>query len=670
MGLTAASRVQNELTRLGGFAAVGLGASRLAALPSSIRNDFYVALSEFAKNRRALPIIFPAQSELTRAVELFASISPQRRMDCLSARRSLPLRRSIGEVLDLRKVGKAHRGFLLDRALSPRSGTAVDSSPAISVPIRIMDAVLALSRVLQGIGQDPTSYVKDVFDAMSRTAGRMGFENISIYYPQSNGKWVRGYMTHDWTALGPAPSKFSPEFGGDLSHGSIQAILESPHSIFEVDLRSPESYRAAGLEYNPVAVERDLKHSTGSTQLVYIKVISSHGVEAIVKLQNRVKLNQGNPGPLLPTDSVTADRIKYLWEMYFKAAGSAISEIHHHHEARVRTENVIGSAIEPPQKQFSVEHFLSMGKKVYLAGGRKAVFFHIPIQHVNADEIKQAVHWIQGIILGVYRGSSVARGKTDLQLLKALDAEEAAIESKILRSTYLGIVLNEEGNDGVGIVSGDFFMEKGDAILYVAGSMIQPEARGSKAQTYIVTNLMMNRWAKYAVYQELGTVRGLIYHLFKGIALVARFQSRRPAYDMMRTKHFHVTGMEQFLEGREKQVNGRTLRILETLYSKQHVTPDSAGVLRNFYPGEIAIREEEKSLLFERKGFWGWIDLITGAAQRRRAIDKLFSAIGEKDALYGIGYFTYPTVIKIAIELLLTKLSRSLFVNREPKRRA
>ncbi len=568
-------------------------------------------------------------------------------------------------VLDLSRlpevIANYRRELVLSQGQSKLSGTLAPRSTS-----QLFDFIDFLARqtvFLNKVASNPASTVAHVFSSLESAVYSLGFLNVVISAPQNDGSWKTARVTRDWKSVQ------DPK----LERGvTLKSIVQAPGTVFHVDLADPQTFIEAGIEMNPRAVENDLKNSKGPTDVLFFKIVSARGPEAVVQIHNRVKnAEQITLDHLLPEDQDEATRMKSLLAHYFHLVGEAISVIRRRQEYQfeiVRELSVdrrVGT--EEPLDKIAL---MANGRPLQLAGEHEGVFIEHPIRFCRKS-LQQVLDWFREEVWRVYKDTKIGHEfvnsspSLDVAKMRLWDSlgilDNAGAEEHLLAGTYLGLVLNREKTDIAGIATGELYILKdtNEFVLYIPGAMIEPEARGAKAHVAMVDQ--MCRSTGFEIMKWMGERDGRRHLSRKGLALTAWTQSKQVILDLMPLTDFHVSGVPI-------PASSRNQRNMDTVLEKQRVKVDEQGIHRNRYHGEISDRNKENSIRFERPGFlWALWYQLTGTRQIRRELDYLFDQVlGPYDAVFVIGYYDNRVRNLTWLNLKMQRVRRFFVKRRKP----
>lgn len=246
---------------------------------------------------------------------------------------SLDLRQLRDITARFRQRAKHQRSQGLDPAVADRlsrSGLQVEDSGVLN----LLNVIAQEKKIFQGLAQDPTTSVDRIFRALDFGKEKLGFHNVAVYRPlkDGSGRWLLTGRTRDWNGK----SKYINGHPPETTLASV--IGAGDKMIFDVNILEPESFTAQGLIADKKSIEDDLRKSHGPARMLFIKLVSRFGVEAVVHLHNRVALDEKAPAMLLPHSEVLAESIKTELQIYFEEVITAIETIRARHETLPESE--------------------------------------------------------------------------------------------------------------------------------------------------------------------------------------------------------------------------------------------------------------------------------------------------------------------------------------------
>lgn len=492
--------------------------------------------------------------------------------------------------------------------------------------VNLVDALGIAKQLFRTMGPDATT--ETVVDRIQAVVNLLNFRNIQIYFPADGGKWERKYSSSPWMMNGH--SKYDPAGGGSEPRTTLKSVIEAPGRRFIVDIAEPETFRKQGLVADEHSIVNDLELSKGPSQMIFIKVISPLTGElvAVVQIHNRVQLTEkAAPKRLLPGQETAASRVLTQLEAIFDEAALAL--------AGVRLKE--GSQTKPELNELEKRAVLEQGELRVLQGQRVRLY-EAPAEKFYT-RLNGVINWLRDTILSVYRGTRTAAGKTKPELIKALSLEDEKMNERVIYSRYTALIEGAPGeeHDLLGIVSYNLFDVKvGDhnvGVLKVPEAMIKKEARGRKILVGLTLEIGRRQLLKY--WFDNGLFKGFWLALTHGIPIYGTTQSKRAIKDMLRLANLSV----------RNTVEGRGL----TAEQKGIIEHSSAGkatkdgVEPEAYGGRIAIDEEEQGI-------------VVFGGKKEAALNKLLAELGVNGRLHIVGYMTIGVGIKVALELLWTRL--------------
>ena len=190
---------------------------------------------------------------------------------------------------------------------------------------RLVDVIGEERANFQRLARDPETTIDEIFKAIDLGKAKLGFLNVAVYRSLPGGRWIRTQRTRHWTH---GLSKYDPEKGGDPPGTTIQSVIKGDKMIYEVNINDLATFAREGLAPDPESIQNDLSYSKGPGQMLFIRLVSSRGVEGVIHLHNRVRKDEGmEPPPLLPANVKDAKRVITELEIYFEEAARAIEAV-------------------------------------------------------------------------------------------------------------------------------------------------------------------------------------------------------------------------------------------------------------------------------------------------------------------------------------------------------
>ena len=229
-----------------------------------------------------------------------------------------------GATLDLTDLQKKYNQFKQRPSLADEHSLVISSYnlPLADQSREIIFAIEEEKKHLQAIVADPMSKVDSIFAALDQKKGRLGFLNVVVYRPQPDGKWVLTQRTRDWSE-----SKYSPEKGGCFPETTVKSVIEGNQLMYEVDTADLLTFSNQNLIPDHESINNEMTSTKGPTRMLFVKLVSRFGVEAVVQIHNRVNRNENDPPKLLPDNPADAITIKKELGLYFDEVARAIQVI-------------------------------------------------------------------------------------------------------------------------------------------------------------------------------------------------------------------------------------------------------------------------------------------------------------------------------------------------------
>jgi hypothetical protein len=442
-----------------------------------------------------------------------------------------------------------------------------------------------------------------------------------------------------------------------LPEGTLLSVIKSKRSRFKVNLENRFSFSDQGLVPNAKKIKFDLENSKGSPEILIFRLESvDRSPEAVIYINNRVseKKLERPPQDLFPPDD--AEGIEEQLILYINVVVQAFNTIRERERRRhpaLNGQKVFLSPLEKCSILKHGQHLTHRGQRIRLLEAPSEKFF---------KNMTGVVNWLREIILSVYEGTEIAKGKTKQELIKILSLQDERMYERVIYTRYLALVEGDAPNEHElkGIVSGtvlDINSGGPGVVFRVPEAMIKRFARGRKLQvalTYeMVLRVFRKRWA------EMGFIKGFIHMLRKGIPFYATTQSLRVVKDMLRLKDLSVLRIargEELSEDQRKIIN---------IGSRGKA--DERGIELEAYGGRVAIDEEEKGIVLHKPFFffrlplirWLFHPYLNRVEKENQRIKDIFAKdLGINGRIHLIGFFTIGVAIKVGLELAWNTLSK------------
>jgi len=370
-------------------------------------------------------------------------------------------------------------------------------------PVRTMiDMIIEEKRIFERIVAQPEASIEDIFFGLKRAIekGKLPFLNISIYRPLSDGRWTLFSHTRDWS--GASPSKYIN--GGAYPSTTLKSVIMGAEEMYDVDIKDPTTFKAAGLVADRSSVRNDLQQSKGSGRTLFIKLISRFGAEAVVQIHNRVGKEEDNvPRELLPADEREALRIKEQLREYFQTIVRAI-EVVRGRQLKARPMLPMGKEGEgeESQKLFSPTQYFG-GSAMYRSGRYTTEYNDNPAK--NYARIRGKVLGdLDGIVADVL-GEPLPRKEMEDHALYVNHSFTDRVGEEVT-----GFATSDEHSDYINARG------KHGRLIYYAGIMVKKAHRGGRT-AYLTFRMMLK------IFKNLGLAK----LLFGRTPLVYRTQDRR-----------------------------------------------------------------------------------------------------------------------------------------------
>ncbi|MDD5382588.1 MAG: hypothetical protein PHH60_02920 [Candidatus Margulisbacteria bacterium] len=193
--------------------------------------------------------------------------------------------------------------------------------------VRLLDVIAEEKDYLKRLAARPETTVDDIFRALEDRKGRLDFLNVTVYRPLNDGsdKWIVTQRSRSWAN---GSSKYTREKGGSLPTTTLRSVIDGDRTIYDVDIADQDSFAKAGLTPDPDSIANDLKNSNGPGRMLFIKLVSKFGREAVIHLHNRISKEENlKAHSFLPDDETRAKRIKFELEEYFEKVVLAIETV-------------------------------------------------------------------------------------------------------------------------------------------------------------------------------------------------------------------------------------------------------------------------------------------------------------------------------------------------------
>lgn len=226
---------------------------------------------------------------------------------------------------------------------------------------RLIDAIASVRTDLRILLSNPNITVEDILDRIDHhSTEELGFLNITLYRrkPEGDGKWVVHRRSTSWE---PRQSRYDIDKGGDYPQTTLKSVIEADHNRkmylvdiadlrrilhdeYKIDLSELdgdvtkwpleasklvlESFAKYGLTPDIQSIVNDLRNSEGPTQMIFVKLTSSRGAEAVVHIHNRAaRGSETAESPLIAGDDNTVAMILKELSIYFEEAEEAIEHV-------------------------------------------------------------------------------------------------------------------------------------------------------------------------------------------------------------------------------------------------------------------------------------------------------------------------------------------------------
>jgi len=444
---------------------------------------------------------------------------------------------------------------------------------------------------------------------------------------------------------------------GEYPKDTLLSVLLSQATTFLVDLEKPQSFVDQGLGYNPQSLAYDLHHSKGSPQMLVKKLVAADQQPfAVIYINNRVSQTALKNPPRRLFAPQDQELIGEELDQYFETVERAYDQL------RARQQRA--RSVSPPKTTilpiFRREAILKKGELI------KRQDLNVRLLEVPSEKIFRqipgVIDWLRDAILGVYKGTKLAAGKSRDQLINELSLEDEKMLERVVYARYLALVEGGRGNstDVRGVISGTVLdiNHGGPGVVFkVPEAMVRKDARGRNLQTALayemVKRVFRKRWA------ELGLVKGFWRMLTKGIPFYATTQSLVVMKDMLRLNDLSVLRVI-----RGEKLSPDQQKIIEVASNGD---ADGRGVEANAYGGRVAIDEEEAGITLRRPSWplhWPVLRTIFGKHLERlkredQAIKDFFAReLGANGRLHIVGFFTLGVALRVGLKLALTRFRR------------
>lgn len=509
---------------------------------------------------------------------------------------------------------------------SYRGGVEIEDSGVL----RLLNVIEQERKVLQELADDPAATVSNIFEALDKGKEKLGFLNVAVYRPAEDkaGKWIMTGQTFGQNSQ----RENIPEQGRSIQEITLRSIAERyGKDVFDVDIAETSTFTHEGVKADHQSIQAELSRSHGPTRMLFIKLESRYGVEAIIHLHNRVSPAEQAPEGFLPKDQALADSIKTELQLYFNEVTRTIETI--------RNRNLIPEPSAPTASQKerrAVEKYLPESRIIRIkrvnAEGR-------PVR-LNLETIKEPGKFLAGqsdeIVTDLFQAFAHAWEPVVGKRL-AEDFYSDYIRKAYFEKAEKLAILRDDENRIVGFAAMTREMIEGQSAFCLAGTVLNPKIQGLRLSVKLNQMLVMEAWRQNA-------------HLTGGRVLV-----------VARTANPRVLGSlgpltELFpdpLKPDKPLLNGR-IKILQQLTKRW--TP---GVAFN---AEKAIARSALSkgvggLLYQRDDVQPYRD--------QRVNDYCFNNLDYQagDLFVVSGYFDRRVLVKVFFKTILRSISR-LFRNR------
>ena len=178
-----------------------------------------------------------------------------------------------------------HRGGYQLPFPAAASGAAkvIDRSGELRQVNKLLRVLKEERVILKQMAERPDISIEDIFRYFDSTKEKLGFLNVVIYRPREDGSWA--------TAL--------------------KSVIKGDKNLYEIDIDDPSSFEREGLAGDVTAILHDRELSKGSGKTIIMRLASKFGVEAVIFIHNRVKIDKAGiePPPLLPDDHNFSDAV-------------------------------------------------------------------------------------------------------------------------------------------------------------------------------------------------------------------------------------------------------------------------------------------------------------------------------------------------------------------------
>jgi len=597
-----------------------------------------------------------------------------------------------GNVLDLRYIHLKMQGYLahsgqIGAVNNPFTLPAVapekinrEGENARDRILQLLDVIADERNYFEKLAYNPSATIDKVFKAIDHGKTKLGFLNVTVYRPKEDGSgnWVITQRTRRWEN---ELSRYDPGLGGAEPSATLASVINGKKIVYDVDISDLDrvirakygislmdlpddcgqwpfdpkdlpplpSFEKEGLTPDIKSIINYFKAATGPKRMLFIKMQSIHGVEAVIHLHNLVKPEEKiDPPPLLPEDNEDAERVKGGLIYYFDKAVRAMEVIRAREGQSVRKEDL-------EERGFGFISLSGPAKKAILNRGQRLEhqgqtvrIYEVPLEKFY-KQMDALIEWLRDVILSVYEGTSIARGKNRSELIHALSLEDGMMLERLIYSRYLALIEGDEGREGdlKGVISGtvlDMNEVRGGIVFRIPEAMIRKEGRGRKLEVAVSYILSMRVVRK--LWAEMGLIKGFFHMLTNGVPFYATTQSLRVIKDMLRLKNLSLLRIAQ-----GKALTEEQRKIVEL---GSNGKADASGIERNAYVGRIAIDEEEKDVVLRKPSFFG-----NKKSREDKELKRIFKEeIGKNGRVHLVGYLTIGVALKVGLELLWTSLFR------------